>query len=300
MKKFLKWTGIVLLSLIVIAVIALFVFKQKTSNRLSVKYEVPDENIVIPTDTASLLMGQRYASQCTSCHGADFGGTEFFKDDGLGEVNAPNITKGKGGVIGEYTDKDWIRTIRHGVKRDGTPTFIMPSSSFNYFTAEEIGSIVAYLKTVPPVDKQWKTKHALTFLGQVLVGAGAFGKVIHAEVVDHKKTIVDKIKAEVTPNYGSHIVDISGCRDCHGEKFNGFKDPNPQAPFSSNITPGGNIGKWSKEDFMNTLRTGVTPEGKKMNKKFMPWDVIGLMTDADLEALFLYLKEQPKLADAKQ
>lgn len=299
MKKFLKWTLIVVLSIVVILLVSAFVLKQKTENRLSKVYEIKEEKIVIPTDTASLMFGQRWALHCKGCHGADFSGTEFFKDDGLGEINAPNITTGVGGRTAKYTDQDWIRLIRHGVKPNGTPVFIMPSSSFNNFTAEELGCIIAYLKTISAVDKKWQDEPNMTFLGKVLTGAGAFGKVIHAEDIDHNKAIVDKIVPEVTVKYGEHLVSLSGCRDCHGPTLNGFKDPNPEAPFSPNITAGGNFGKWSNEVFIKTLRSGTTPEGKEMNKKFMPWDVIGLMNNDELTAIYKYLIAQPKLPDAK-
>jgi hypothetical protein len=41
------------------------------------------------------------------------------------------------------------------------------------------------------------------------------------------------------------------------------------------------------------LRTGVTPEGKKLNPKFMPWTMTKDMTDDELKAIYLYLKSLP-------
>ena len=259
MRKFLKWTLIVVLSIVVIAITSAFVIKQQTTNCLSKIYDIKEEKIIIPLDTASLMYGRHLAAQCKGCHRADFSGTEFFKDDGLGEINAPNITSGLGGRTSKYTDKDWILVIRRGVKPNGTATFIMPSFSFNNFLAEELGCIVVYLKTVPPIDKKWQDKPNMTFLANVLVGFGVFGKVIHAKDIDHSKIIVDKIVPEVTVKYGEHILSVSGCRECHGPTLNGFKDPNPDAPFSPNITAGGNFGKWSNEAFIKTMRTGTTP-----------------------------------------
>ena len=44
---------------------------------------------------------------------------------------------------------------------------------------------------------------------------------------------------------------------------------------------------------MNLLRTGRTPEARQLDPRFMPWPAIGAMTDAEIEALWLYLQGLP-------
>ena len=39
--------------------------------------------------------------------------------------------------------------------------------------------------------------------------------------------------------------------------------------------------------------TGMTPAGKQLNSKYMPWPVLGQMTDEELTALWLSLKAMP-------
>lgn len=60
--------------------------------------------------------------------------------------------------------------------------------------------------------------------------------------------------------YGKYIVDINDCRVSHGPELNGGPFPDPTiTKISPNITPGGEVGFWSEEDFMNSLRTESPP-----------------------------------------
>jgi len=63
----------------------------------------------------------------------------------LGTVCAANIT----GLADTYSDDDLVRAIRHGVGMDGRQLMIMPAESFIYFSKEDLGAIIAFLKTIP-------------------------------------------------------------------------------------------------------------------------------------------------------
>ena len=47
------------------------------------------------------------------------------------------------------------------------------------------------------------------------------------------------------------------------------------------------------------MRTGVTPLGKELNNKFMPWKELGKYDDDQLQAIYTYLMAQPSLATAE-
>jgi hypothetical protein len=59
--KILKWSGIVLGSLIVIAAMLLGVLYAMANARLTKKYDVQVESVVIPTDQASIEQGKKWA-----------------------------------------------------------------------------------------------------------------------------------------------------------------------------------------------------------------------------------------------
>ncbi len=299
MRKFFKWLGIVVGLIIVIIVIAALVLANKYNKMAANTYEVNVPEIAVPDDSASLARGAVIAaSLCTSCHGGDFTGTEFFNEPKIAVVPAPNITNG--GRTKDYTTKDWVRTVRYGVKPDNHGLFIMPSKDMGMMSDEDLGCLIAYMKTVPTSDKTWPDPH-FTFMSKVMAGAGLFGDLYHADIIDLTDT-KPRTAPEPGPTveYGAYTVSFHGCKSCHGESLNGFKSPDPVSPPGANITIGGNFGKWSLEQFVETLRTGTTPEGKKLDKEFMPWTALGLMTDMELEAVYNYLKSVPSMPDSEE
>jgi hypothetical protein len=61
-----------------------------------------------------------------------------------------------------------------------------------------------------------------------------------------------------------------------------------------NLTQGGELIGWTLDDFMTTMRTGVTPSGHQLDDEYMPWKTIfQYMTDEELEAIWLYLQSLP-------
>ena len=101
----------------------------------------------------------------------------------------------------------------------------------------------------------------------------------------------------VTVEYGAYLART--CALCHGSNFNGQTVQIDGPPIlSTNLTPGGELRFWSEEDFITTLRTGVTPSGHQL-KEEMPWKYLGQMTDDELKAVWLYLQSLPALAQGK-
>jgi cytochrome c553 len=298
MKKVLKWIGIVLgvlVLLIVVTVVGLYVSVQMRFERT---YTVQPATVAIPNDAQALARGKHWSAiHCQGCHGDDLGGTAFFSDPGLGSFNATNLTKGKGGVGAAYTDTDWVRAIRHGVRPNGKPVLTMPSADFYYLSDGDLGDMIAYVKSVPPVDKEW-AKPNLSFFATVLASVGAFGDIFGAELINHTAPRPTAAKPGVTVEYGDYLVRTGGCRTCHGKDFAGGKDPNPEAPPGPNLTPGGDIAKWSETDFIKAMRTGARPSGIPMTE-FMPWKSMGKMSDDELKAVRLYLSSLPAKATVK-
>jgi mono/diheme cytochrome c family protein len=299
MRNILKGIGVVggaLLALIVLVIVGMIV---STNSRFSKTYDIPVETISIPADAAGLAIGKHWVEMhCQECHHADLGGGEFFNDPQIGYVDSPNLTAGKGGVGAIYTDADWVRAIRHGVKHDGTSVFIMPSSDFYYLSDADLGGIIAYMKSAPPVDRKTRPPNLSAF-GKVLYALGAFGNLLYAETIPHDAPRPPAPPAGVTVEYGEYLVNAHGCRACHGAELSGAQPPEPGAPFAPNLTPGGELLGWDEADFMTTLRTGVTPTGEALADS-MPWQGLGKMTDDEMKAVWLYLQSLPKLETAEQ
>ena len=291
MKKILKWAGLVAGGLIVVAVLAAAGLIVSSELRFTRVYDLQAEAVTIPTDAASLATGQRWAEiHCQGCHGADLGGGAFFDDPAIGYVDAANLTAGQGGVGATYTDADWVRAIRHGVKGNGTSVFIMPSDNFYYLNDADLGSLIAYLKTVPPVDRTPRPR-SLSLMAKLLYGLGAFPNLLYAETIAHDVRPAAPA-AGVTEAYGEYLVNAHGCRACHGQTLAGGYSSEPGAPLSPNLTPGGELGQWSAEDFDTALRTGVVPSGRQLSEA-MPWQGFSHLTDDEVAAIWLYLQAVP-------
>lgn len=296
MRKFLKWTGIIILCIIVIAAIFVLIKVNKFNKMADETFTARVPAIPIIADSAHLARGMCIASSiCISCHGGDFSGTKFFSDPKLGQIAAPNITPG--GKTKNYSDTDWIRTIRFGVKPDGHGIFIMPCENLNLMSDDDLASLIAFMKTVPASDKKWEAPH-LTVFAKFLAGMGAFGTMYHAEEINLEDASVHSAPpAHADAAYGEYVLNFHGCRSCHGASLNGAQPQDPHSPVAPNITPGGHPGKWSEEQFINTLQTGTTPEGKSLDNAYMPWRALGLMSPVELQAVYIYLSGLTALPD---
>ncbi len=298
MKKVLNWIGIVFGSLIGLIVLAALILFVKSKLEFSRKYTVTADTVAVPADAASVERGRHLASfLCMECHQKDLGGNPHFFDGGpLGTAAAPNLTAGQGGVGAQFTDADFVRVIRYGVKPDGTSVFIMPSTDFRYLSDEDLGALIAYIRSVPPVDRSTPEPHArFSFVGEVMYGAGMFGHLLRADRIEQMVDIPAAPLPGVTADYGQYLVTVNGCRDCHGAQLAGGKPGDPSSPLAPNLTPGGELRAWSQADFIKTLRTGVTPSGTQLPDRFMPWQHKGLMSDDELEAVWAYLQSLPSL-----
>lgn len=295
-KKILKWIGLGLGVIVALVLVLAGVVYVRGQSRFNQTYAVPVESVAIPGDAVSLERGRHLVTlMCTGCHGANLAGTDFFNDPGLGVIHAKNLTRGQGGVGVTYSDADFVRALRHGVRPDGTSIFVMPSKDFYYLSDQDLGSIVAYLKTVPPVDQTWGPKQ-FTLLGNVLTGVGAFDSFLMADLIDHTGQRPAAPAIGVTKEYGDYLARLNGCRQCHGQQLSGGKVDDPTSNLlGPNLTPGGELAAWSNADFIKTLRTGVTPAQHQLNEA-MPWKEYANMSDDELTAVFLYLQSLPRLA----
>lgn len=149
----LRGIGMVLLIVLGLAALGVGSLYAATQTRFTRTYSIQPAGVEIPSDGASIARGEETAQfLCAGCHGDDLGG-QVISDSLLeGRAAAPNLTGGQGGVGAAYADQDWVRAIRHGVGPDGRPLIGMPSDRFGAMSDESLGALIAYLKSLPPVD----------------------------------------------------------------------------------------------------------------------------------------------------
>jgi mono/diheme cytochrome c family protein len=293
LKKWLLRIAAVLAGVVVLAAGTVYALSEA---RLSHAYAIPAETLSIPADAASNAHGMHVAiiSGCVDCHGPNLAGRVFFENAMVGRFVASNLTSGKGGVGKRFSDQDWIRAIRHGVRPNGKPLLVMPSREFYPLSDADLGPLIAYIKTVPAVDHELPAS-ALSPMGRVLLLALKDIPLLAAERIDHSAPRPVPPAPAVTVEYGHYLA--VRCTGCHGDTLSGGKIPGtpPEWPPALNLTPypGAATAVWTEGEFVTALRTGVTPRGNHFDQKYMPYKVLGQMTDDELKAVWLYLKSVP-------
>jgi len=289
MRKALRILGKVLLGLVALIVLVFAVGWVISSMKFRKRYAIAPARITVPADSASLARGHALAalSGCTGCHAGNLGGQVMIDAFPMAKLAAPNLTRGRGGVGGAYTDAELERAIRHGVRRDGSALFIMPSNEYNQFRDEDVAQIIAYVRSVPPVDGA-QPPRTLYPLAHALHAFGA--PIVAAEQIDHARQRVVAPPPGATVEYGKFVA--LGCRFCHGSELRGQEvGGEPGAPPSPDISRTGAAGKWTEAQFIQTLRTGVTPTGRRLVDRYMPWSAIGKLSDDELRGVWMYLQK---------
>jgi cytochrome c553 len=279
---------VVLLGLGVVAVFAV------SSSKLTKTYPLPAVSLDVPADEASRERGRHLVSAvtgCQDCHGADLGGHVMMEPGALGSLAATNLTRGRGGIGGDFSDEDWVRAIRHGLRRDGTSLYIMPSYAYAMMSDEDLAAMVAYLKELPPVDRELGAP-VLGPLGRVLLTAGKLDLIVADKVPELAERA--RVDGGVTADYGRYLAEISGCTSCHSPDLaGGLASGPPGSPIPPNLTRAGLLG-WKEQDFFHAMREGRRPDGSEISEA-MPWRLMGGMTDEELGALWLFLQSvEPK------
>jgi mono/diheme cytochrome c family protein len=323
MKKLLTWAGILMMALLGLLGLTLIVIYHQTETRLKKIYVLSEETLVIPTDAESIAYGRRIFRfrGCEACHSEgsylvlpvyDQSGTAahgnllsqniprmegnvYMDDPAIGQVNASNLTTGKGGVASTYTDAAWVRAIRHGVRSDGTGMLFMPSSEFYFLNDRDLSAVIAYIKSSPAVDHPL-AKSSLSLTGRIVMALVPAVSFIPAELIPHDAPRPVAPAVGITPEYGEYLT--QSCKVCHGLGMSGGVIPAFPSnwPPASNLTwgDGSALANWEEADFIAAMRTGQRPQGIPIRSEFMPWKSFRYMEEDELKAVWVYLESLPK------
>lgn len=282
-----------------------------------VKFALP--NVAVQDDLQIEITPKRVArgaylanhvALCVDCHsnrdwnlysgppvpGTEGMGGEFFsRDVGMpGNYYAPNITPAG---IGDWTDGELLRAIVSGVNREGKALFpIMPYPYFGKMDREDIYSIIAYIRTLEPIEHsvpESESDFPMSFIINLIPSEADY---------QPNPPRSDKI--------GNGRVLAAVCMECHTQTEKGqviptlafsggrpFIMPTKGTVFSSNLTPDKEtgIGKWTEEQFIQKFKvyrdSSFVPLHISTNtfNTVMPWEMLAGMHDEDLSAIYLYL-----------
>lgn len=287
-------------SLVVVAVgaglaagAAMFLSARKQSRIVDVKVAAAD------LASVDLYRGEYLfiTRACSECHGKDGGGHVMVDDPKAGLlIRAPNITRG-GETASSYSDNDWLRLLRHGVKPSGKPAFIMPSEDYAQMADEDVAALVSYIRSLP-AKPEFTAEFRLPLMLKALY---AFGVIQDsAEKIDHTRPAPARVP-EGIHEQGAYVANT--CAGCHGQGLAGGKIPGapPAWPAAANLTgarDGAMVRYPSAETFREMMRTGKRADGTPI--AVMPFANFAAMNDAELDALFTFLKTLPPRASGSR
>lgn len=226
-----------------------------------------------------------------------FAGGQPFDLGPAGVVVSKNLTSDVETGLGGWTDEEIEVAIRTGVSKDGLRLFpVMPYLFFNNLADEDMDAIIAYLRTLPPINNPVPRQQLeLPPLPPLEVREGIVAP--------------DPSDTEARAQY--LFTAVLACTDCHTPI-----DPETGAPQMENYLAGGQpfvgpwgtiyggnitpheetgIGGWTDEEIKRVLTTGVRPDGRVA--VLMPWRLYGALTPEDLDAVVYYLRNEVQPVD---
>ncbi len=225
------------------------------------------------------------------------GGEIFDQKMGFpGSFRSPNITPFH---LKAWSDAEIYRAITSGVSRDGHPLFpIMPYPAYGTLDTEDILCVIAYVRSLAPVD----------FTPTRSNPAFPMNIVLHLFPANARP--VAKPTATDTVKWGAYLTRAAGCVDCHtparhgqidkSHSFSGGRDfEMPGGMLSSpNITPDPEtgIGNWTQAVFIARFKSNnpaFHPAAllkKGDQQTIMPWTMYAGMDTTDLAAIYQYLR----------
>jgi mono/diheme cytochrome c family protein len=231
------------------------------------------------------------------------GGDCFGEAEGFpGKVCTSNITPDADTGIGAWSDGEIMRAIREGVNRQGKALFpLMPYTEYKAISDDDVRAVVAYLRALPPAKNPVppaEVKFPLSFFVK-LAPQALPGEVPHPDERDRVA-------------YGKYLAKVSGCQFCHtpvdsqhqplpGQELSGgqeFRGPWGVVR-SSNLTPHPTgLGDRTEQAFVGMFKAFAmadadVPKVSPEQNTAMPWLTRARMTEADLGAIYAYLKTVP-------
>lgn len=281
LKLILKILAGLVAALLVFIFIIFFIGQSKVAE----KYEVTADFISVTSNDSIIAHGEHLAkvSACTDCHNSSLSG-QIIADAPPFLITASNLTSGKGGMGNSYTDADWDRAIRYGVKPDGSPIMIMPTKTYHNFSDEDANALIAYLKSVPPVDNELPQKE-MRFLGNIIAGMGGIDLAGEVHLTANRDQAPE---ADSTAAYGKYLTSTT-CIYCHQPGLVGGPDPRGDDPAALDFIPGlERVTVLEFEEFETIMRTGMLPEGRKVDS-FMPVKAFKHYNNMELKAIYTYI-----------
>lgn len=197
------------------------------------------------TSTDLVEQGRRVSAVlgCSGCHGEDLTG-EDWSDEAFGVLWTSNLTQATPG----YTDAQLIETIKGGARPDGSALWDMPSHIFTQLSDDDLVSIVAFLRSKPPVGPV-HPRPAFAAAGRAEIEAGLF-KSAPTKISESSTAQPPDLGEDLA--LGRYLVRAT-CAECHGLELQGGT-PYPGAAARPDLRM---VAAYDAAQFDRLMRTGI-------------------------------------------
>jgi mono/diheme cytochrome c family protein len=247
------------------------------------------------------------AADCEACHtsraGKEYAGGLSIRLP-FGTLYSTNITSDKETGIGNYSDDDFLKALRSGIRADGVRLYpAMPFTSYTYMTDADALAIKAYLFSLPPV--------------RTLVPSGSLQFPFNQRWAMNFWSVLFNPDTRFQPNTsrspewnrGAYLAEaLAHCGECHTPRSMALA-LNNRRKFAGAVTAGwrafnissdkiNGVGAWRDEDLVSYLSFGHAdghgtasgPMGEAVDHS------LSRLTPEDIHAVLAYLRTIPAIA----
>ncbi len=241
------------------------------------RYDVNFVSLRPATVIGSMSEGHRliHAFGCNGCHRVSGGTVADIPN--VARIVAPNLTR----VVHDYSDKEFVRAVRAGVKRDGTSALVMPSREYANISDDDLATMLNYLRHIPTLPDHQPAATEIRFMGRVAIAAGKVpfsAKLAPPNLAPlHRPTATPEAEGE---NLVKAIC--SHCHEVTAEHNDGWGTIAPPLALMGQAYP--------PADFRKLLRTGKALGNREVGlMSEVARDDLSHMTDGEINAIHAYL-----------
>ncbi|RYF82167.1 MAG: c-type cytochrome [Chitinophagaceae bacterium] len=227
----------------------------------------------------------------------------------FGTIYSKNITKDPEHGIGKWTDGEIAYLLRTGITPKGR--FLPVMAKLHRMSDEDIQSVIAFLRSGHMWVSADNTQHpasSYSFLAKFLANIKVLKPMSFPKGAVPEPDTTNKVK------WGEYVCLYRvECYTCHSADFttddfenpekskgffgggNKFELPGGKEIYSRNLTMDEEtgIGKWTEDEFVRAVKTGIVPGGQPSLRQ--PMKPYVDLSDNEVRAIYAYLKTLPSI-----
>jgi cytochrome c553 len=281
MIRWIKWAGLVA----VVAIAAYYarpVYVWLASEAIfDRRYTLPRSLIRADKSRDGIARGARLVrlAGCTGCHGANLLGKKF-------QQPIPIWASNLRALLRTYSDEDFDRGIRRGLRPDASSLWLMPSQAYVYMRDGDVAALLGYLRALTPSGRESPVPE---------FDRAAREKIVSGELQPIAPLAMGTMPAlDLGPRYsGGRYIAMFACGVCHDTELTGSDDGS--APDLDIVT------RYSRAEFFGLMRKGIGPQGQKLRIMGpLARQRFHILQDWEIDPLYAYLIARAKAPSLDQ